>query len=223
MMALFALFTLLLAVAGLVLLIRVFSNFAPGSRRLQQDLDQMKQDMDKWAGELVPLTREEVELFSFNQEKQVVRKGFGKTAKGIFTSIYHEPVLSYSYKEYLGPGKNALLYVRTGAQEFVYRISKKGIEVLVDRQRVGILKEDGGLYDKRGNRMLAQINREAGEFLPVLVNDREVANVARMNKGTNPKLGQRAFEFVKDDMSKEEKDMFLSLAVLEVIQQSINR
>ncbi|MCO6491621.1 MAG: hypothetical protein J5I98_24610 [Phaeodactylibacter sp.] len=222
-MALFALFTLLLAAAGVILLVRIFSNFAPGNRRLQQDLDKMKEDMDKWAGDLVPLTREEVELFSFNQEKHVMRKGFGKTAKGIFTSIYHEPVLAYSYKEYLGPGKNALLYVRTGAQEFVYRISKKGIEVLVDRERVGVLREDGALYNKKGNRMLARINRDAGEFLPVLVNNREVANVARMNKGDSSKLGQRAFEFVKDDMSKEEKDVFLSLAVLEVIEQSINR
>ncbi|MCB0578707.1 MAG: hypothetical protein KDD10_05295 [Phaeodactylibacter sp.] len=222
-MALFALFTLLLAAAGVILLVRIFSNFAPGSRRLQQDLDMMKEDMDKWAGDLVPLTREEVELFSFNQEKHVMRKGFGKTAKGIFTSIYHEPVLAYSYKEYLGPGKNALLYVRTGAQEFVYRISKKGIEVLVDRERVGVLREDGALFNNKGNRMLARINRDAGEFLPVLVNNREVANVARMNKGESSKLGQRAFEFVKDDMSKEEKDVFLSLAVLEVIEQSINR
>ncbi|MCB0550579.1 MAG: hypothetical protein KDD19_23620 [Phaeodactylibacter sp.] len=222
-MALFALFTLLLAAVGVAILAGIFVNFAPGNRKLQKDLDEMKADMDKWAGELVPLTREEVELFSFNQEKQVMRKSFGKTAKGIFTSIYHEPVLAYSYKEYMGPGKNALLYVRTGSQEFVYRVGKKGIDVLVDREKVGTLKENGTLYNHRGNRMLAQINREAGEFLPVLVNDREVANVARMNKGTNPKLGQRAFEFVKDDMSKEEKDMFLSLAVLEVIQQSINR
>ncbi|MCB0557511.1 MAG: hypothetical protein H6573_25830 [Lewinellaceae bacterium] len=222
-MALFALFTLLLAAAGLVLLVRIFSSFAPNSRKLQQDLDKMKEDMDKWAGDLVPMTREEVDLFSFNQEKHVLRKSFGKTAKGIFTSIYHEPILAYSYKEYIGPGKNALLYVRTGSQEFVYRISKKGIDVLVDREQVGTLKEDGVLYNKRGNRMLAQINREAGEFLPVLVNDREVANVARLKKGAGSKLSQRAFEFVKDDMSKEEKDVFLSLAVLEVIEQSINQ
>ena len=222
-MALFALFTLLLAAAGLVLLVRIFSSFAPNSRKLQQDLDKMKEDMDKWAGDLVPMTREEVDLFSFNQEKHVLRKSFGKTAKGIFTSIYHEPILAYSYKEYIGPGKNALLYVRTGSQEFVYRISKTGIDVLVDREQVGTLKEDGVLYNKRGNRMLAQINREAGEFLPVLVNDREVANVARLKKGAGSKLSQRAFEFVKGDMSKEEKDVFLSLAVLEVIEQSINQ
>ena len=222
-MALFALVTLLVAVAGLVLLARIFSDFAPGRKKLQQDLDKMKEDMDKWAGELVPLTREEVELFSFNQEKHIVRKGFGKTAKGIFTSIYHEPVLAYSYKEYMGPGKNALLYVRTGGQEFVYRINKKGIDVLVDREQVGTLKEDGVLYNRRGNRMLAKINRDAGEFLPVLVNNKEVANIARLKKGDSTKLGQRAFEFVREDMSKQEKDVFLSLAVLEVIEQSISR
>ena len=152
-----------------------------------------------------------------------MRKGFGKSAKGIFTSIYHEPVMAYSYKEYMGPGKNALLYVRTGGQEFVYRATKKGIDVLIDREKVGTLREDGGLYNKKGNRMLAQINRDAGEFLPVLVNNREVANVARLNKEESTKVGQRAFEFVREDMTQEEKDVFLSLAVLEVIEQSINR
>jgi len=222
-MALFALLTLLMAVVGVVLLARIFSSFAPGSKKLQQDLDKMKEDMDKWAGDLVPLTREEVELFSFNQEKHVMRKSFGKTAKGIYTSIYHEPILAYSYKEYLGPGKNALLYVRTGGQEFVYRVSRKGIDVLIDREKLGTLKENGVLYSGRGNRMLAQINREAGDFLPVLVNNREVANIARMKKGGGARLSQRAFEFVREDMSKEEKDVFLSLAVLEVIQQSIDR
>lgn len=223
-MALFALFTLLIAVAGLVMLIRIFASFAPGNRKLQEDLDKMKEDMDKWAGGLVPLTREEVELFSFNQEKHVLRKSLGgKAAKGIFTSIYHEPILAYSYKEYIGPGRNALLYVRTGGQEFVYRFGKKGVDVLVDRKKMGTLRENGALYSGSSNRMLAQINREAGDFLPVLVNNREVANVAKLNKQGSAKLSQRAFEFVREDMNKEERDVFLSLAVLEVIEQSINR
>ncbi len=222
-MALFALFALLLAAIGVFLLAKVFSNFQPGNKRLQADLDKMKEDMDKWADELVPLTREEMELFSFNQEKQVVRKGLTKTAKGVFTSIYHEPVLAYSYKEYLGPSKTGLLYARTGNSEYVYRIRKKGIDVFVDKEQLGTLKENGILYAGRKNRMLARINREAGELLPVLVNEREVANIARLKKEGSTKLSQRAFEFVKQDMNQEEKDAFLSLAVLEVIEQSINR
>lgn len=222
-MTLFALFTLILAAVGVVLLARVFANFQPGSRRIQEDLKKMKADMDKWAGDLVPLTKEEVELFSFNQEKQVVRKGLSRTAKGIFTSIYHEPVLAYSYKEYLGTGRNALLYARTRNREYVYRFHKNGVDVSVNGQPVGIVKNDSVLYSGRQNHRLARIKRENATLLPVLVNEREVASVVKMDKQAKAKLGQRAFEFVKDDMSQEEKEVFLSLGVLEVVEQSLER
>ncbi|MCB0571466.1 MAG: hypothetical protein KDC66_16965 [Phaeodactylibacter sp.] len=223
-MALFALFTLVLAALGVVLLAKVFSIFQPGSRRIQEDLKKMKADMDKWASGLVPLTKEEVELFSFNQEKQSIRKGLSRTAKGIFTSIYHEPVLAYSYKEYLGSGRNALLYARTRSREYVYRFRKGNVEVSINDKPVGVMKADSVLYSGRSNRMLARVKRESDELLlPVLVNEREVGNVAKIDKGAKAKLGQRAFEFVKEDMSPEEKEVFLSLGVLEVLEQSLSR
>lgn len=222
-MAVFALLTLLLAVAGAILLAKVFSNFQPGKRRIQEDLQRMKADMDKWAPSLVPLTKEEVELFSFNQEKHVARKGLTKTAKGVFTSIYHEPLLAYSYKEYLGSGRHALLYARTKHREYVYRFKKEEVELSVNGQPMGVMKGNNTLYGGRNNRVLAQINREAGELQPVNINKREVASLAIMNKGASARLSQRAFEFVKDDMSQEEREVFLSLAALEVIEQSLSR
>lgn len=224
-MALFALFTLILAAVGVILLAKVFSNFQPGSRKIQEDLKTMKADMDKWAGDLVPLTKEEVDLFSFNQEKQSVRKGLTRTAKGIFTSIYHEPVVAYSYREYLGSGRNGLLYVRTSNREYVYRFRKNSVEVSVNGKPVGTLKDNSVLYGGRSNRVLARINRETDTLLlPVLVNEREVASVAKLDKKAQAaKLGQRAFEFVKEDMTQEEKEVFLSLGVLEVLEQSLSR
>jgi uncharacterized membrane-anchored protein YhcB (DUF1043 family) len=223
-MALFALFSLLLAVIGVVLLVKVFANFQPSKSKVQEDLQQLKADMDKWAPELVPLTREEVDLFSFNQEKQVVRKGLSKTAKGVFTSIYHEPLLAYSYKEYLGSGRNALLYARTQNREYVYRFKKDQVELTVNGQPMGVVKGGDSLYGGRHNRLLAKIDREAGDLLPVIINEREVASVAKAGQSSGgAKLGQRAFEFVKGDLSAEEREVFLSLGALEVIEQSLSR
>jgi len=223
-MALFALFTLLLAAIGIVLMVKVFSNFMPSNRRIDQDLQKMKADMDKWVDDLVPLTEEELELFSFNQEKQVIRKGLSKTAKGIYTSIYHEPAVAYSYKEYLGSGRRALLYVRTSEHEFVYSVSKKGIKIGINNKSVGTLKEDGVLYGARSNRMIARINRDNPELLlPIIVNEKEVASVAPYQPQKDAKLGKRAFEFVREDMSQDEEEVFLSLGILEVIEQSLRR
>ena len=223
-MALFALFTFLLVAIGSVILASVFFNFMPNNRRIDADLQKMKADMNKWAGdELVPLTDEELELFSFNQEKQVMRKGITKSAKGIFTSIYHEPVVAYSYKEYFGSGRTALLYVRTSEHEFVYRLSKKGVKIGIDNQDVGTLKEDGKLYGAKSKRLLARIHRKDElQLSPIVINEKEVASVGRYEP-QNDKVGKRAFEFVREDMSKAEKEVFLSLGILEVIDQSLKR
>jgi hypothetical protein len=224
MMALFALFTLLLAAVGIVLMVKAFANFMPNNRRLDQDLQKMKADMDKWVEELVPLTDEELGLFSYNQEKQVMKKGLTKTARGIYTSIYHEPVVAYSYKEYLGSGRRALLYVRTAEHEFVYAVNKDGIRIGIDNKTVGTLRKDGILYGAKSKRKIAQINRDNPELLlPIIVNEKEVASVSNYRPDKGEKLGKRAFEFVREDMTQPEHEVFLSLGILEVIEQSINR
>jgi hypothetical protein len=220
-MALFALFTLLLAGAGALLLAKVFFNLMPNTRRLKADLQKMKDDMNKWTVELVPLTDEELELVSFNQDKQVVRKGITKTARGIYTSIYHEPILAYSYKEYAGSGRTGLLYVRTARHEFVYTLTKKGVSIAIDNKEVGVLQTDGILYGAKSRRMIARINREAEEFLPIIVNDKEIASVAKYDPKEDAKMGKRAFEFIREDLEGPEKEVFLALGVLEVIEQTL--
>lgn len=221
-MHLFALITFIIAAVGAILLARVFLNAAPGTSRLKSDLQQMKVDMDKWAGELIPLTDEELELLSFNQEKKVVKTGITKTAKGIYTTIYHEPILAYSYKEYAGKGKSALLYVRTARHEFVYTVKKQGIKIAMDGQSVGVLKQNGILYSSHTQKALANIKRDELDLHPVIVNNREVANVVVSKEGES-KVGERAFEFVQNDLTNEEREVFLSLGILEVVQQSLSK
>ena len=219
-MALFAFFTLLIATIGVFMLARIFF-FLPNKNRLKADLKLMKADMDKWANDLVPIGDEELEQFSFNQEKQVVRSGITKTARGIFTTIYHEPVMAYSYKKYPGSGRTALLYVRTANNDFVYHFNKNGVKVTIDGKEVGLLNDEGVLYGAKSKRMLGRINRKTAEVLPVIINDKEVASVAKFNATGSAKFSQRAFEFVREDLTEPEKEVFLSLGVLEVIEQSV--
>ncbi len=212
----------LVVLLGVFLLARALSDFMPGRKRLVKDLEQLKRDMDEWVDELVPINNEELDAFSFNQRKQSVRKRFSKRAKGIFTTIYHEPVLAYSYRAYSGPRQKAILYARTADRDFAYIKGKDGVRIAVGNRELGTLKEDGTLIGAQSRKAIAQISQAEGELLPVLVNEREVASVSRLESGKQRDLGQRAFQFVRDDMSPEEKDVFLSLAVLEVVHQSLS-
>ncbi len=219
-MALAMLTVLVLAGVGLYLLAQLMINFSPGKRKIQEDIRKMKAEIRPWFDELVPWDKDEMELFSHNQTRKVVKKGVTTTAKGIFTSIYHEPMLAYSYKKYVSSGENAVLYARTSNHEFVYRIRKKGVQVVIDNQLVGTLDKEGVLRSARTNNLLAKINKESEQLLlPVLVNNKEVASLV------NPKMSDqpipRAFELLEDNMSTEEEKVFLSMAVFEMVKQSM--
>ncbi|MEM1120084.1 MAG: hypothetical protein AAGJ18_06515 [Bacteroidota bacterium] len=213
----------LLSILGLiafsVLVYQFFTNFQPGKNRVLADFRKMRDEISEWSDQLVPWNREEMSLLSLRQVNQKVKRGMKKTAKGIFTSIYHEPLVVYSYRKYIAAKENAILYARTSRNEFAYRIQKKGIDVNIDGQYAGILKDNGGFYGGRRNRLLAKINRDDELKLhPIIIGEKEVASVQNPNK--TDKHNPRAFQFIREMDNKEEK-MFLALAILEMVQESL--
>lgn len=205
----------------LVLFFKILGNVRPGSRKIQADLKNMKKEIAKWVNDLVPISKEEMEQFSYNQINQVTKKGLNTTSKGVFTTIYHEAVVAYSFKKYLGSEKNALLYARTAGHEYTFRFLKKGVQVVIDKEVIGMLKPNGVLYSAKKNRMLARINREQDELTPIIVKDREVGNVVKALPEAKKGLSPRSFEFLKEDINEEEKALFLSLAILEMVEQTV--
>ena len=207
------------ASVAIYLLYQLLTNFQPGKSRILSDFRKMRTEIKEWSDQLVPWNKEEKSLLSLRQVNQQVKRGMNKTAKGIFTSIYHEPLVVYSYRRYISTKENAILYARTSQNEFAYRINKKGIDVNIDGQYAGVLKENGGLYGGRKNRLLARINRDDELKLhPIVVGEKEVASVQNPNK--TDKHNPRAFQFLRPMESKEEK-IFMALAIFEMVQESL--
>jgi hypothetical protein len=213
----FAVFTV--ASVAIYLLYQLLRNFQPGKNRVLSDFRKMRDEIKEWSDQLVPWNREEMSLLSLKQVNQKIKRGMTKTAKGIFTSIYHEPLVVYSYRKYISTQKNAILYARTSKNEFAYRIKKKGIDVNIDGQYAGALKHNGEFYGGRRNRLLAQIKRDDElQLHPITIGKREVASV--LNPTKTEKHNPRAFQFLQPMESKEEK-MFMALAILEMVTESL--
>ncbi len=219
---LFLLFIGLIAMASfaaIYALYQILTNFQPGRSKVKADLQKMKAEIQPFIDDLVPWTKEEMELLSINQINKKVKNGMIATAKGVITSIYHEPLIAWSYKRYVSPENNAVLYARSSHHEFVYRIRKDKTELKVDDQVIGTLRENGVLYSAKTQRLLARINRHPNELLlPVLVGEKEVASL--INPELTTKTNPRAFEFL-EDMDKEEEAVLLSLAILEFVKNEI--
>ncbi len=214
------LFGIAVMLGTLYALYHLISNFQPGDGKLMEDVKVMRQEIQPWISDLVPWTKEEMELLSFNQINKAVKKGFATTVKGIVTSIYNEPMMAYSYKKYISTGERALLLVRTAHHEFVYRIGSKGVDVIIDNQLVGRIRDGRDFLHVKDNRLLARIQRTEGALmLPILVANREVGHLNLPNLAD--KATARAFPFVTP-MSKEEEALFLSLAAFEMIKLELD-
>ncbi len=197
-----------------------FTNFNPSNRKIVKDVAKLKEEISEWTSKLVPWNREEMELLSFSQIEKKVKRGLSKSAKGIFTSIYHEPLIAYNYKQYISTGAtNALLIAHTSKHEFAYRIKKKEVFINIDNQFAGTLKENGCFYGGPKDRMIARINKEetTAKRYPVLVGEKEVASLVNRTLASVP--NPRAFKFVSPMQAEEEK-LFLSIAVLEMVTES---
>ncbi len=218
-LALLIILSFFATIALATLLYQFMINFQPGKNRILTDFRAMRDEIKEWSDQLVPWSKEEMSLLSLRQVNQKIKRGMKKTAKGVFTSIYHEPLIAYSYRKYIASKENAILYARTSKNEYAYRINKKGIDVNIDGQYAGVLKDNGGFYGGRRNRLLARINRDDELKLhPIVVGEREVASV--QNPLKTEKHNPRAFQFIQPMESKEEK-MFMALAILEMVQESL--
>lgn len=210
-------------VGAMFLLYQLVTNFQPSSNKVNQDIQQLKRELANWTAELIPWKEEDLELLSVNQTNQTITKRVTKMIKGVFTSIYHEPMIAYAYKKYVGSSsENAVVYATTADHEFVYRIKKKEIQLQIDGRHVGVLKNGAQLYNAQNNKLVAKIDRNKhGGNLPLLLGDREIANLAPPSE--NPTTSSRAFEYVNDGLEDNEKLVLLSLTTLELISREVKR
>ncbi|MFT5834297.1 MAG: hypothetical protein ACI97N_001935 [Cognaticolwellia sp.] len=201
---------------------RLFSmikNYQPNKKNVKKDVDNFRLGLAARNQDLVPWNKEEMELLSLNEVEQKINKRGTKTIEGTLLSIYQEPMVQYSYKKYVQQN-NAVLIAKTSNREYIYRVRKKGIQIYMNNEPLGLLRTNGVLYtpDKRG---VAQIKSDKQEFsTPILVDNKEKGSL--LNPDKTDKEVPRAFELLAP-MQKREEDYFLSLAILELAMRNITK
>ena len=207
-------------IGGIWLMYKLLTNFQPSSNKIRQDLQAMKEEISIWISDLVPWKSDELELLSLNQANKVVKKGITTNAKGVITSIYHEPMIAWAYKRYFAGSNNAVLYARSSHHEFIYRIKKDSVQLHIDNQPIGEIRKDGKLYSIRTNRLLAQIHSKPVDgLLPIVVGDRELASLSNQTESLG--TSTRAFQLLSEDLDREEEALLLSMSILELVQREV--
>lgn len=217
--------TALVTIGGLGLLSLAMRNTKPGKKRMVKEMEAMRNDLKKLAGELVPIQEEELELFSHTQENKHLKKGTRLVARGVYTTLFHERILAYSFRKYLG-GKvfdNSVLLVLTAKHEFLFRLERGGIQVIIDGNEVGVIKDGGKLIGKKTKQVLAQTMPEQNSLIRINTYDREIAAITIPPSAAASKndIGHRVFEFVKADLKEEEQLLLIAMTSLELTLRNV--
>jgi len=196
-------------------LLRSIFNAAPTQRRVQQDIEEMKEETEEWRSGLFPwIEANELELLSLNHASKWYKQSFGKALKGVFYSIYNEPMIVFGYKSYLRSGINTMIWATTKKHVFVYRGSKKKTVFFVDDEEVGYITRDGLMYGGSRNRLLGRCNSFSEEHDSIVIWDKEVAHLLKpVQKG---RVNPRVFE-IMEKLGRKEKLLLIALGFLTIL------
>ena len=202
--------------AGVIsILDRLFAGFRPVTLKLRNDLKLLQPELKSWAQDhLIKWSQEEMALLSLSQHRQQKKTFLFKTYRGVFQSIYHEPLMVYLQKMY-GPEEGVLL-ARNSIHEFGYLIYQKDIEVFIDQEYYGKLDHNGRLWYNDKN-VIADIDRGESALLGINVNNKMAGNL--VNEAKKESRNPRAFQYLGEMDGIEEK-VFLALAFYELIRRS---
>lgn len=201
-------------------LFRVILKVPPSQKRIQRDLGYFRTETKEWRDKLIPWEEEkEMELFSLNSQTKWSKQGFDKVLKGVYYSIYNEPMLTFGFKNYIRNSWNTLIWGATHSHEFIYRGKKKQTDFFIDRQHVGHITDKGLMYSSQSKRLLGRRNDLNPQYYSVVIWDREVAHLMRPKKAD--RINPRAFE-VMEEMTEQEELLLMALGFLTIIRESNN-
>jgi len=196
--------------------IRSVVNAPPTQRRVQEDIEEMKEETEEWRSSLFPwIKANELELLSLNHDSKWYKQSFGKALKGVFYSIYNEPMIVFGYKSYLRRGVNTVIWATTKKHVFVYRGGKKKTDFFIDGEAVGFITREGLMYGGSRNRLLGRCNVFSEEHDSIVIWDKEVAHLLKPEQ--KGRVNPRVFE-VMEKLGAKEKLLLIALGFLTILQ-----
>ena len=191
----------------------LLGSFRPNEKMIENDLLELRSGLQKTMPELIPYGEEELRLLSFKQQKKATSKMVATTARGVFTTIYDEPLLAYGLKKYPTSSQNIIVAAYTSAVELQYHFLPNETQIRIGGQAFGILKPDGGLYPLKGGAARARVGKTSASDVsaPIFIGERLVGSMTL--EGQSKKLNPRVFEAALPSLTQEEESVLLALAI----------
>jgi hypothetical protein len=193
---------------GIFFLLKFLRNVQPTGSEVEEDLKELKGKVKQFKGGFMPWTDE----ISSNQIDQILTKDNARSGNGVFLSSSGDPIFAYAYKNYIGPGENAVIYILSQDHEYIFRITNKGTEVTIDDQKKGLIRENGIFYDLKNDEYAKIVRHGASGINKIFIGDEEIAKIALPDA-----IASKALDVVKIDLSELEENTVRMMVVYELV------
>ena len=221
-MGILALSAIMVAGAGFYLFSKSFPNFKPGDKKIQADLKAIRKEVLDAMPDLSPLRMEDMESLSSKEIDKSVKKRVTTDQRGVFVTIFEEPAAAYYHRKYLSNNRDALLFAKTYHHEYNFWIKGDEANLVIDQLPVGVYNEKTGvLVGARSQKMIAKLDKSKPEKMAMTIQGRNVGNIVMPRPGAKDNLSQRCFDFVRNDLTKEEEAILLAIAIYEMVERTV--
>jgi len=171
--------------------------------RIEKDKKELKQLTFGYEDDLVPISNEELSLLSSKVETEKVEQGVFYTERGVLNSIYEEPIVSYSFRDY-GDGKSVLIAsTKESNYEFVER--EGVVDMRINGFLQGHIQNDSSLVGVEGELIASIENDKRSEYRSLNIREKKVAELL------NP----------TSETAENNTRVFLELKPLDQVEQNI--
>ncbi len=178
---------------------KILDYFTFGSNRVQQERDNLVEQIHGLSADLIPWSKKDAELLSFGITDKKIYKG--DSAKGVFVSIYDEPIMAFATKEFNRAKLIKMVMAATANHQFYYLHKSKSIECYLNGQQIGFLKDDYMFYSMK-KRLAGRINSGGDDaYSTVVYKDAELGLINPLS--FNAPFNKRVFDLVNDKLTAE--------------------
>lgn len=206
------------AAVGVYFLAKFLKNVQPTTSEVDDDVKLMRKELDTWRGGFLSWSRDLLELVTLEEVGRTLQEGYVTKASGVFVTGSQEPVFAYSYKKYIAPGVNAVLYVLNSDHEFVFHMTNKGTDITVDGVKFGKIRKDSEFYDM-AHKLMGRLSKSIGQGTEIVIGDQKMAQVPSINAKPITQLSNG----LPEPANEQEVKVLQSLSVYSMAMEVLER
>ncbi len=186
---------------------KILEYFTFGKSRLEQEKIDLLEEVSALSTELIPYSKEDADLLSYTCTNKSNR---GDKLKGVFVSIYDEPMLAFVMKNYNSSKLKQMMAVNTANHKLLYIKTPKSIQCYFNDQQIGFMTDDYKFYSMK-KRLAGRINHGGeGSYSRVIYKDKELGIINDLS--FDSPFPKRVFDMINNTLTAEGEIILITTA-----------